>query len=190
MELYSILKKRKMSVYQCAKAAGIPYTSLHDVLAGKTCLEKCSAGMVYRLSKTLNISMEEIIEKCRKPERMAFETFKSYICHEVRRKGDLDFIIDTLRTDEVSHYWDKKWYPEAFYLLAMLDYLCKQNGIPCCNKYESIRSCSLKEPIFPRDIVLAKKLSPRFDIERKCLVESIPEFMRFNIVERSIRDVR
>ncbi|MEG0503952.1 MAG: hypothetical protein RR547_04850 [Raoultibacter sp.] len=189
MELAAILKRQNLSAYQCAKVANIPYTSLHDVLAGKTRLEKCSADMVYRLSKVLKMSMEEILEKCRKSDRLAFETFKSFVCHEVKRKGDLDFIIDKLQADEVTQYWDKQWYPEAFYLLAMLDYLCKQNDIPCCNKYDSIRSCSLKEPIYPRDIVLASRLSPRLNIEHRCLEESLPEFRRFNIVERSVRDV-
>lgn len=189
MELATILKQRNLSAYQCAKVANIPYTSLHDVLAGKTHLEKCSADMVYRLSKALQMSMEEILEKCKKSDRLAFETFKSYVCHEVKRKGDLDFIIDTLQSDEVTHYWNLKWYPEAFYVLATIDYLSKINDIPCCKKYDVIRSCSLKEPIYPRDIVLARKLSPKLNIEHKCLAESIPEFRRFNIIERSIRDV-
>ncbi len=189
MELATILKQQNLSVYQCAKVANIPYTSLHDVLAGKTRLEKCSADMVYRLSKVLKMPMEEILEQSKKPDRLAFETFKSYICHEVKRKGDLDFIIDTLQANDVTRYWSQKWYPEAFYVLATIDYLSRLNDIPCCSKYDVIRSCSLKEPIYPRDIVLARKLSPRLNIEHKCLAESIPEFRRFNIVERSIRDV-
>lgn len=34
---------------------------------------------------------------------------------------------------------------EAFYLLAMLDYLSKRNGLPKCNEYEEIRRYKLEE---------------------------------------------
>ena len=29
----------------------------------------------------------------------------------VKDKGDMDFIIDVLRENEIRMYWDRKWYP-------------------------------------------------------------------------------
>lgn len=43
--------------------------------------------------------------------RSSFEIFKSNICHMVKDKGDMDFIIDVLRGNEIRMYWDRKWYP-------------------------------------------------------------------------------
>ena len=59
--LEAILKEKKMTIYQCAKLSGIPYTTLSEVVRGKTRLEKCSAETVYKLSKVLNVTMEELM---------------------------------------------------------------------------------------------------------------------------------
>ena len=189
MMLEKLLNDKKISVYKCAKESNIPYTTLLELVRGKTNIENCSAQTVYRLSKVLDISMERIIEKCRIPERVAFETFKSRICHEVKNKGDIDFIIDTLNEDKVGRFWQLEWYPEAFYTLAMLDYLSNENELPLADKYNNIRLCSLKEPLYPRDIILAAKINKNADIKRNAINDSIPEFIRFNIVERGVRDV-
>lgn len=189
MILERILKDKNISVYKCAKESNIPYTTLLEIVRGKTNIANCSAQTVYRLSKAINMPMEELLEKCYIPERVAFETFKSQVCHIVKNKGDLDFIIDTLKNDDVNKYWELNWYPEAFYTLAMLDYLSRENELPPADKYNSIRAYSLKEPLYPRDIMIASKINKSSDIKKNAVKESIPEFIRFNIVERSVRDV-
>jgi hypothetical protein len=118
-----------------------------------------------------------------------FEIFKSNVCHSVKDNDELDFIVTTLQEDEISRYWNKKWYPEAFYLLAMVDYLSRVNEVPLCTKYDEIRAHSLKEPIYPRDVMLATKLATELDVREKCRRDAIPEFMRFNIVESEVRNV-
>lgn len=59
--LNEILKEKKITIYQCAKLSGIPYTTLSEVIRGKTKIEKCSAETVYRLSKILNVTMEDLM---------------------------------------------------------------------------------------------------------------------------------
>ena len=186
--LEAILKEKKMTIYQCAKLSGIPYTTLSEVVRGKTRLEKCSAETVYKLSKVLNVTMEELMVDSIEP-RTDFEIFKSNVCHFVKDNDELDFIVTTLQKDEISRYWNKKWYPEAFYLLAMVDYLSRVNEIPLCTKYDDIRSRSLKEPLYPRDVLMAAKLHKDLDLREQCKREAIPEFLRFNIIESEIRDV-
>ena len=39
MELMSLLKERQLSVYQCAKESHVPYTTLSDIVKGKTRIE-------------------------------------------------------------------------------------------------------------------------------------------------------
>ncbi len=121
--------------------------------------------------------------------RNNFETFKSNICHLVKDRGDMDFIIDILKTDKIRIYWDREWYPESFYLLAMIDYLSRENGLPLCQDYEDIRSCALLEPLYPRDFNLTAKLNRSLDLRKQSMEEAIPEFKRFNIIESEIRDV-
>ncbi|MCM1156910.1 MAG: helix-turn-helix transcriptional regulator [Bacteroidales bacterium] len=194
MDWISLLREKNLSVYQCAKESGVPYTTLLDIVKGKTRMEKCMAETIYKLAKTLNVTMEELLaEQFRENEDISnsgdFEIYKSNICHLVKDKGDIDFIIDTLKENQIRIYWERKWYRESFYLLAMVDYLSRENDLPPCNDYEDIRNCTLSEPLYPRDVILAAKLDASLDVKEQCLKEAIPEFMRFNIVESEIRNV-
>ena len=182
-----ILNKKQMSIYKCSKLSAIPYTTLLEIVRGKTNLAKCSVEIVYKLAKTLNVSIEELISDYVQP-RIDFEIFKSNICHLVK-KDEIDFIINMLKKDEVNKYWNKKWYPEAFYTLAMLDYLSRINDIPLCEKYNQIRMQSLSRPVYPKDVLLADKLDSKSYAKEKSLRDAIPEFVRFNIIESEIRDV-
>ena len=46
MELMKLLKEKQLSVYQCAKDSGVPYTTLSDIVKGKTSIEKCTAETI------------------------------------------------------------------------------------------------------------------------------------------------
>ena len=121
--------------------------------------------------------------------RSTFDVFKSEICHQVKDMGDLDFIVSALESGLVRHYFDKRWYPESLYLLAMVDYLSRENSLPLCREYNDIRSCKLAEPLFPLGIVMADVVMKSSKWKDECMRNAIPEFMRFNIVEGEIRDV-
>ena len=194
MELMNLLKEKQLSVYQCAKESHVPYTTLSDIVKGKTRIEKCTAETIYKLARTLHLTMEELLTECFKEDENApnlrdFEIYKSNICHLVKDKGEIDFIIDTLKENQIRTYWERQWYRESFYLLAMVDYLSRENGLPLCNDYEDIRNCKLSEPLYPWDVVLAAKLDGSLDMKEQCLKEAIPEFLRFNIIESEIRNV-
>lgn len=194
MALKELLRTHNMSVYQCAKESKVPYTTLADLINGKTKISRCSAETVYKLSKVFHVTMEELLENYAGemldvPDRSSFEIFKSNICHLVKDKGDIDFIIDILRENEIRMYWNRKWYPECFYLLAMVDYLCRENDLPICQDYEDIRKHKLSEPIYPRDVMIAVKLNPALDERKSSWDNAIPEFLQFNIVEGEIRNV-
>lgn len=194
MKLMRLLKEKQLSVYQCAKDSGVPYTTLSDIVKGKTRIEKCTAETIYKLARTLHVTMEALLTEGFREDENApnlgdFEIYKSNICHLVKDKGDMDFIIDILKGNQIRNYWEQQWYRESFYLLAMVDYLSRENGLPLCNDYEDIRKCKLSEPLYPQDVVLAAKLDGSLDMKEQCLKEAIPEFLRFNIIESEIRNV-
>ena len=64
MIISDIMKKQNISKYQLSKNSGVPYTTLSDIISGKSQLEKCSADTVYKLSRELNITMEELLCPC------------------------------------------------------------------------------------------------------------------------------
>lgn len=188
MTIQDALKERNMSIYRLAKASEVPYATLNDICNGKTRLEKCSAETIYRLAKALNVSMEELLAPCM-IKRPSFENFKSTVCHRVKEKGDIPFIIDTLEHQDIRNYYDRKWYPESFYLLAMLDYLSRENDVPLCDEYDDLRRCMLAEPVYPASVRAMSAAAKNDTALKHAVAAAIPEFLRFNIVESEVRNV-
>ena len=179
-----ILERKEMTKYRLSKLSGVPQTTVIDICNGKTKLYNCKSGILYKLSKTLNVTMELLLE-----ERPDFEIYKSYICHKVKNLGDLDFIIQILEENEIRNLYNKYWYPECLYLLAMVDYLCRVNDIPLCENYNDLRNMRLKEILFPTGVharcVVSDSELPKYE----SVNAAIPEFIRHNIVEAEVRNV-
>ena len=188
MMIDSLLKKRNMTKYRLAVEAGIPHATLNDICSGKTKLEKCSAETICRISKVLGVSMESLIEPCF-DKRSDFELFKSNTCHRLKELGDIEFVIELLEEDHIRKYYKKRWYPESLYLLAMLDYVSRENDIPICTQYDDMRSLKLKTILFPASVLVAAKVAKSDELKHRSIREAIPEFMRFNIVESEVRNV-
>ena len=54
------MKQKNLSRYEKKKKSGIPYTTLTDLIQKRTRLEKSNAETVYKLSKAMGISMDEL----------------------------------------------------------------------------------------------------------------------------------
>ena len=85
--------------------------------------------------------------------------------------------------------FDDKKYPESLYLLAMVDYLSIENHIPLYKNYNDIRSGRLKNTLYPSSIIAKAVFMKDDSIKEKAKKESIPEFIRFNIVEAEVRNI-
>ena len=194
MSLNEALAQKNITKYRLWKESGVPQATISDICTGKTKIEKCSAETIYRIAKVLDVSMESLIapavrsldEERRRP---SFDVFKSNVCHQVKDLGDIPFIIQLLQSNQIRELYEKKWYPEALYLLAMLDYLSRENNVPLCKNYNDLRSSKLQKLVFPSSVVILCKTmksdKPKEDIIRV----AIPEFLRFNIVESEVRNV-
>ena len=80
MKLEELLYKRNMSALRCSQESQVPYSTLSDILKGKTPIEKTSADTLYKVSKTLNVSMEELLE--------------ASVCDSERNVGAVTIIIE------------------------------------------------------------------------------------------------
>ena len=194
MSINELLLQRNITKYRLHKESGVPQATISDICSGKTSIEKCSAETIFRIAKVLNVSMESLIapavqhadEDRRRP---SFELFKSNTCHMVKDMGDIPFIIQLLETNQIRKLYEKKWYPEALYLLAMLDYLSRENNVPVCNNYNDIRVAKLQRLVYPSSVVLLCKTLKSNAPKEECYRMAIPEFLRFNIVESEVRNV-
>ena len=186
--IQDMLRERNMSVYKLSKLSTVPYATCSDIAIGKARLEKCSAETVYKIAQALNVSVEELLT----PfffKRSSFENFKSAVCHRVKELGDINFIIDTLESQDVRRYYERKWYPESLYLLAMLDYISRENDIPLCDEYEDLRRCRLDQVVYPASLLAISAASKSDDELIRAAKTAIPEFKRFNIIESEVRNV-
>ena len=64
MDLKNYLEKRNISKYYLSKISGVPKTTIIDICAGRSDIERCSAKTVLQLAKALECSMEEIMILC------------------------------------------------------------------------------------------------------------------------------
>jgi len=188
MDINRILQQKNMSKYQFSKKSGIPYATINDICHGKVSIPKCSAATVFKLSKALNISMESLVADALE-HRPNFETFKSNVCHMVKEMGDLDFLIHTVKSNDIRRYFDKHWYPESLYLLAMVDYLSRENDLPICSEYSDLRQSKLREPLYPASVYTICSALKQDTPKQDSWDAAIPEFRRFNIVEGEVRNV-
>lgn len=140
-------------------------------------------------TEEISIRKNEVLHSEEAQQRLAFEQFKSNTCHRVKDMGDIPFIIQLLESNQIRRFYEKKWYPEALYLLAMLDYLSRENDVPLCKNYNDIRASKLQRPVYPSSVMVMCELMNSDAPKENCLQKAIPEFMRFNIVECDVRNV-
>ena len=189
MIINELLEKEKMSRYRLSKESGVAMTTITDICSGKADINKCAAGTLHKIAKVTVDSILENNNQDRVDYRCSFETFKSNTCHHVKDMGDIDFIIETLESDEIGKLYKRRWYRESMYLLAMIDYLSRMNNLPLCTNYNEIRSKKLDNTCFSAGVTVAYAATGDESIKEKALANAIPEFMRFNIVESEVRDV-
>lgn len=188
MTIKDMLALRHMSMYALSKLSRVPMTTINDLCNGRTKIEKCSGETLYKLAAALKVPMEDLLRDAMMP-RSSFDVYKSNVCHRVKDMGDLDFIIDTLHSNQIRILFDRKWYAECFYLLAMLDYLSRENDLPLCSEYNEIRAMKLATPLLPMSVQISDAITNSHHREEQSYRDAIPEFMRFNIVESEVRNV-
>ena len=62
MDLQELLDQRQISKYHLSKLSGVPKTTIMDICAGRSDIERCSAKTVQQLAKALDCTMEDIME--------------------------------------------------------------------------------------------------------------------------------
>ena len=192
MTINALLTQRNMTKYRLAKLTGLPNATISDICSGKARIEKCTADTLYKIAHALEVSMEDLIRdqmEAQAERRSSFDVFKSNVCHQVKAQGDLDFIVNTLQSGMIRRYADRGWYAECLYLLAMVDYLSRENGLPLCNDYDDLRTMKLRKPLYSLSITLADAVAGSGQRMEASRLRAIPEFLRFNIVESEVRNI-
>ena len=62
MDLQTLLDERHISKYHLSKVSGVPKTTIMDICAGRSEIERCSAKTVQQLARALDCTMEDIMQ--------------------------------------------------------------------------------------------------------------------------------
>ena len=188
MLIKEIMDQKKLTKRELSILSGDPYITISDIDSSKADITKSSADTVYRIAEALGVTMEELLAE-HLEKRCDFELFKSNVCHKLKECGDVEYMIEILEGDEIGIYYRRKWYPEAFYLLGLLDYLSRVNAIPVCTDYNAMRMQKLDKVIYPQSVRMMAAIKNSKEPLRQARKEAIPEFLNYNIVEGEVRNV-
>lgn len=95
-----LLNQRNISKYQLSKISGVPKTTIMDICAGKSDIEKCSAKTIWQLAKALDCTMEDIMALASPYDESGLPKDRSYL------ECDLpEFLQDSIRA--MVKAWDK-----------------------------------------------------------------------------------
>lgn len=61
MDLQSYLDQNRITKYALSKKSGVPKTTIMDICAGRSEIERCSAKTVQQLARALGLSMEDVM---------------------------------------------------------------------------------------------------------------------------------
>ena len=180
MYIKQYLEDNRISIYKVANNAVVAYPTVFNIVNGKVDILNCALGVVKKIADALGLTIDELLTLCDK--NRTFELFRGEQHHLVKRMGEIAYVIDLLENKKIDYYWKLDMKTEAFYLLAMLDYLSRRNNLPICEEYNEIRKYKLERPVYPADTELSEKLLEK-NTHKAALKKAIPEFMEFNIVE-------
>lgn len=63
MTIHAIMASKQMTMYKLAQLSGLPKTTVIDICSGKSALSGCTAKTVWKLSKALGCTMEDLMEE-------------------------------------------------------------------------------------------------------------------------------
>jgi len=97
--------------------------------------------------------------------------------------------FENFKSNLIRYCYDNNILLECYYLLGMVDYLCRVNGLPLDGGYDDIRKFKLNELLFPADVDFLCYLYNNNKPREEFIKKAIPEFLWYNIVESDIRNV-
>ena len=187
MTFKELLNKKKISGYSLSKNTGIPYTTINDLINGKTIIQNISLKNALLIADFLNVDVSSLAKLETQPF-VEFRYFRNNVLTELKNVGFDRFLTEIIKNKEIDFYYKNKGWQYAYYLLALIDYLCRINNRPIYDaRYNELRKNKLTNPFFVGSDLI------RFDsveqAEKDLGIEIIPEFKKYNIIEHNVFNV-
>lgn len=187
MTFKELLKAKGITSYALAKNTGIPYTTINDLVNGKTIIQNTSLKHALLIADCLDIDVRELTNiEAHTP--IEFRYFRNNLLSELKRTTPQMFTDHIIKSKIIDYYYKNGSVEYALYLLALIDCLARLNNEPVYNqRYNELRKKRLTAPFFVgSDLIHFDKIE---DAEKELNIEVIPEFKKFNIIEGDIFNV-
>ena len=187
MTFKELLEHKKISGYLLSKKTGIPYTTINDLINGRTIIQNTSLKYALLIAECLNIDIKEL-NNIDSYSPIEFRYFRNNLLSDLKREGEIEFANKIIKDKEIDFYYKNHAKEYAYYLLALLDYLYNKNNIPIYQKrYNELRKQKLDRPFFVGSNLIS--FDTLEDAEDKLGITIIPEFGKYNIIEEDIYNV-
>ena len=207
MFLNNLMYSRNLTRAELSANSNIPESTLRDILNGKAQLDRCEAVTLYNLAYALDVSVEDILEDyweelaleraahTRIPVHddhslMNFYVLADSMLGRLRATGDLAFIDGIDQNEWVERLYDDGQYRCALFLVGVMDYLCRKNGIWQIARYNEYRELMLDSPVYSLSTLNVNSDDGDFQRARNDAENNaIPELGRYGIylTEEDIR---
>ena len=205
MYLNELMNACHMSRAELSARSNIPESTLRDILNGKAQLDRCEAATLYNIAYALDVSVEDILEgywdalERDAPSRtsvhddsslMNFYVLADSMLGRLRATGDLAFIDGIDQNGWIERLYQGREYRCALFLLGMMDYLCRKNGVRQVARYDEYRKARLDRPVYALRTLNVNDDDGAFQRARtEAENNAIPELGRFGIymTEEDIR---
>ena len=205
MYLNELMNACHMSRAELSARSNIPESTLRDILNGKAQLDRCEAATLYNIAYALDVSVEEILEgywdalERDAPSRtsvhdenslMNFYVLADSMLGRLRATGDLVFIDGIDQNEWIERLYQSGQYRCALFLLGMVDYLCRKNGVRQVARYDEYRKARLDGPVYALRTLNVNDDDGAFQHARtEAENNAIPELGRYGIymTEEDIR---
>lgn len=102
MTFLDLLAYKKLTIYSLSKKSGIPKTTLADIASGKTNILDCSGKTLLAISKSLNVSIEELLTLEREEARTLLPNFLYDAILEYRKSLREDSTLIDCYSDKLN----------------------------------------------------------------------------------------
>ena len=181
-----------ISFDRLVERTGIPASTLSDIMSGRSDLSRCQARTLQKLANGLELSIEDLLDleaftqdlpapSIRPVHKLiaphAFIFFRNSMLYFLDRLGEKGFIKFVMEKKVIEDAYSRDYYPEALYMIGLIDYLCDKNEMPRMTRYDIYRGETMNETIFAQ----SARINPMVDYS--CSHEVIPQIMKFNFIE-------
>ena len=187
MKFKELLKNKRVTGYALSKDTGIPYTTINDLINGRTIIQNISLKHALAISNCLNVDLITL-SQIESTSFIEFRYFRNNVLHDLKRLNASEFFNKIIREKQIDFYYKNNGKEYAFYLLALIDYLSNKFNIPKYEKrYNDIRKETLSRPFFVGSTLVS--FDSIEEAEQKLNIHVLPEFKKFNIIEEDVFNV-